>query len=251
MIQLLNVTNLSICFSHPSTSTYSTYSNLIPKLLIHPRIQWMLICGLGALAALSCLEFTWFKRNHYYRSATGCMEDMMRYAEIWSWWSAVTLLWMWYDHLCSMHTGDHIHMSYNIDISISLSLYLKLKSHLYVCDSDEYEYIWWVGVSFVLCNSEIYAYLPKLNGHRWCTFCRDYFVKCFQQCEQARAAKLERWHKLKRIVADLDGVRKAHEGPQVEMNSRCTCWQFRIQFLQTFWDFDTSNVNSQDTSAWA
>ena len=38
---------------------------------------------------------------------------------------------------------------------------------------------------------------------------RDYFVKCFEQCEAARAAKLERWHKLKRIVADLDGVRKA------------------------------------------
>ena len=52
-----------------------------PKLLIF-RIQWMLICGLGALAVLSCLEFTWFKRNRSYRSVTGCMEDMMRYAEI-------------------------------------------------------------------------------------------------------------------------------------------------------------------------
>ncbi|CAL1167788.1 unnamed protein product [Cladocopium goreaui] len=41
---------------------------------------------------------------------------------------------------------------------------------------------------------------------------RDYFVKCFEQCEAARAAKLERWHKLKRIVADLDGVRKVLSG---------------------------------------
>ena len=81
--------------------------------------------------------------------------------------------------------------------------------------------------------------------------CRDYFVKCFQQCEQARAAKLERWHKLKRIVADLDGVRKAHHGLEVEMNSRCKCWQFRIQFLQKNWDSNASNVNSPDTLAWA
>eukprot|EP00435_Cladocopium_sp_Y103_P065216 s218_g27.t1 len=41
---------------------------------------------------------------------------------------------------------------------------------------------------------------------------RDYFVKCFEECEAARAAKLERWHKLKRIVADLDGVRKVLSG---------------------------------------
>lgn len=122
-------------FVSPTPQLHPTYSNLISKLLIHPRIQWMLICGLGALAALSCLEFTWFKRNHYYRSVTGCMEDMMRYAEIWSWWFAVTLLWMWYDHLCSMHTGDHIHI-YNINISISLSI-LEIKEpyvyNVYMC----------------------------------------------------------------------------------------------------------------------
>ena len=39
--------------------------------------------------------------------------------------------------------------------------------------------------------------------------CRNYFVKCIEDCEAARAAKLERWHKLKKMVGDLDGVRKA------------------------------------------
>lgn len=37
---------------------------------------------------------------------------------------------------------------------------------------------------------------------------RDYFVKCLEQCEAARMAKLERWRKLKCMVADLEGVRK-------------------------------------------
>ncbi|CAE7030829.1 unnamed protein product [Symbiodinium sp. CCMP2592] len=41
---------------------------------------------------------------------------------------------------------------------------------------------------------------------------RNYFVKCVEDCEAARAAKLERWHKLKRLVGDLDGVRKVLAG---------------------------------------
>ena len=50
------------------------------------------------------------------------------------------------------------------------------------------------------------SFCPPL---RTLAFRRNYFVKCVEDCEVARAAKLERWHKLKRLVGDLDGVRKA------------------------------------------
>ena len=41
---------------------------------------------------------------------------------------------------------------------------------------------------------------------------RDYFVNCLQRCEEQRMAKLQRWHKLKRMVADLEGVRQVLSG---------------------------------------
>ena len=34
-------------------------------------------------------------------------------------------------------------------------------------------------------------------------------MNCLQRCEEQRLAKLQRWHKLKRMVADLEGVRQA------------------------------------------
>ena len=61
-------------------------------------------------------------------------------------------------------------------------------------------------VKVASCCFARHQLLPPLRAP---AFHRNYFVKCVEDCEAARAAKLQRWHKLKRLVGDLDGVRKA------------------------------------------